>query len=115
MIRSASSALDTIRSMFAGTNINAVSAGKLADATERCWAAIKDLDLKQWGKATTEAFKAQLEMFPAMMTPDVQSAVEQYGGMACGWKLTGCGGGGYLLLISGVSIPNAIKVVPNKS
>ena len=101
--------------VFAGTNINAVSGGKLADATERCWTAIKNLDVEQWGKATTEAFKAQLEMFPAMMTPDVQSAVEQYGGMACGWKLTGCGGGGYLLLISGVSIPNAIKVVPNKS
>ena len=101
--------------VFAGTNINAVSGGKLADATERCWTAIKNLDVEQWGKATTEAFKAQLEMFPAMMTPDVQSAVEQYGGMACGWKLTGCGGGGYLILISGTPIPNAIRVTPCRS
>ena len=98
--------------VFAGTNINAVSAGKLADATERCWTAIKKLDLKQWGEATTECFEAQLEMFPSMMTPDVQAAVEQYRDMACGWKLTGCGGGGYMILISDAPFQKAIKVIP---
>ena len=98
--------------VFADTDINAVSAGKLADATERCWAAIQARDVEQWGKATTNCFEAQLEMFPAMLTSDVQVAIEQYRALACGWKLTGCGGGGYLLLISKVPIPNAIKVVP---
>lgn len=98
--------------VFAGTNINAVSAGKLADATERCWAAIQTHDVKQWGKATTAAFEAQLEMFPAMLTPDVQAAIDRYRTSVCGWKLTGCGGGGYLILISRIPIPRAIKVVP---
>ena len=101
--------------VFAGTNINAIGAGKLANAAERCWTAIRKHDVKQWGKATTDAFEAQLEMFPAMLIPDVQSAVEQYRGMACSWKLTGCGGGGYLILISETPISNAIKVVPCKS
>lgn len=50
-------------------------------------------------------------MFPAMMTQDVRTAIEQYRRTACGWKLTGCGGG-YLILISDSPIPNAIKVVP---
>ena len=106
---------ETDYDVFAGTNINAVSAGKLADATERCWTAIKKLDLEQWGKATTECFEAQLEMFPSMMTPDVQAAVEQYRDMAFGWKLTGCGGGGYMILISGTPIQKAIKVIPCRS
>ena len=98
--------------VFAGTNINAVSAAKLADATELCWVAIRNCDVAQWGKATTDAFEAQLEMFPSMMTPDVRAAVEQYRTLACGWKLTGCGGGGYLILISGTPVPNAVKIVP---
>ena len=98
--------------VFAATNINAVSAGKLADATERCWAAIQARDVEQWGKATTEAFEAQLEMFPAMLTTDVQAAVDRYRTSVCGWKLTGCGGGGYLILISRIPIPSASKVVP---
>ena len=98
--------------VFFRTNINAVSAGKLADATERCWAAIRKRDAEQWGNATTDCFEAQLEMFPAMLTPDVQAAIDQYRTLACGWKLTGCGGGGYLILISKIPIPSAIKVVP---
>lgn len=101
--------------VFAQTNINAVSAGKLADATERCWSAIQARNVDQWGKATTDCFEAQLEMFPAMSNADVQTAIEQYRDLACGRKLTGCGGGGYLLLISNVPIPNAIKVVPRGS
>lgn len=94
------------------TNINFASAKKLADATERCWVAMNARDVKTWGKATAECFEAQLEMYPAMSTPDVQAAVEKYSDQACGWKLTGCGGGGYLILISEISIPNAIKVTP---
>ena len=94
------------------TNINPVSAKKLADATERCWMAIKSHDVINWGKATTECFETQLKMFPAMSTPEVQDAIEKYRNQVYGWKLTGCGGGGYLILISDAPIPNAIKVIP---
>ena len=98
--------------VLGNTNINPASAKKLADATECCWAAMKAHDVQTWGKATAECFEAQLEMYPAMSTPDVQAAIRQYREQACGWKLTGCGGGGYLLLISETPIPNAIKVTP---
>ena len=94
------------------TNINPVSAGKLAEATNRCWEAMKARDVRNWGKATADCFEAQLEMYPAMSTPDVQAAIETYRDHACGWKLTGCGGGGYLILISETPVPNAIKVTP---
>ena len=94
------------------TNINPASAKKLADATERCWAAIKAHDVISWGKATAECFEAQLEMYPAMSTPEVQAAIQDYQLQAYGWKLTGCGGGGYLILISDTPIQNAIKISP---
>lgn len=94
------------------TNINPASAKRLAECTERCWQAMKNRDVGQWGRATLDCFRAQLEMFPAMTTPDVQAAIDKYGGLASGWKLTGCGGGGYLLLISEKNIPNAIRITP---
>lgn len=98
--------------VLGNTNINSASARKLADATERCWTSIKAHDVNNWGKATEECFEAQLEMYPAMSTADVQAAVEYYRKQAFGWKLTGAGGGGYLILISETPIPNAIKVTP---
>ena len=38
--------------------------------------------------------------------------IEKHRNHAYGWKLTGCGGGGYLVLISDTPVANAIKVVP---
>ena len=98
--------------VLGNTNINFSSAKKLAEATERCWAAMKAYDTKNWGKATADCFEVQLEMFPEMSTPEVQAAISTYRDLAYGWKLTGCGGGGYLILVSDVQIPNAIKVIP---
>jgi len=98
--------------VLANTNINYTSAKKLADATEKCWSSMNSGDVKSWGEATAACFEAQLEMYPNMLVPEVQEAVEYYRNKAYGWKLTGCGGGGYLVLISDAPIPNAIKVVP---
>ena len=98
--------------VLGNTHINPMSAKKLADATERCWSAMKVHDVKSWGKATADCFEAQLEMYPEMSTPDVQAAIEKYRDQTYGWKLTGCGGGGYLILISEVPISNSIKVFP---
>lgn len=98
--------------VLAKTDINPASAKKLADATERCWSAMKAHDVTGWGQATADCFEAQLEMYPEMSTPEVQAAIQAYRDHACGWKLTGCGGGGYLILISDTPIQKAIKVTP---
>ena len=98
--------------VLANTNINPVSAGKLAEATAQSWEAIIRQDAKSWGENSVRAFEAQLEMFPNMLTPEMQEAIAQYRNLAYGWKISGCGGGGYLVLISEKPIPNAIKVKP---
>ena len=98
--------------ILGNTNINVVSAKKLADATERAWKAIQDRDVKAWGEATKDCFAAQIEMYPAMITDEMRAAIEEYKDKAYGWKVSGCGGGGYWILISDQKIPNAIKVVP---
>ena len=84
---------------------------KLADATECCWQAMKAGDTRAWGEATRRCFEAQIEMYPAMQTKDMRAAIEEYRNLACGWKVTGCGGG-YWILVSEKPIPNAIKVPP---
>lgn len=99
--------------VLGSSRVNAESARKLSEATEACWKAILSRDVKAWGKATAECFHAQLEMFPAMLTPEITRTIEEYRNKAYGWKVTGCGGGGYLLLISDQEIPHAIKVVPH--
>ena len=93
-------------------NINAKSAAKLAAASERCWQAILDRNVKAWGEAAKECFAAQLEMFPAMLTPEMSAAIEEYKDQVYGWKISGCGGGGYLILVSDKVIESALKVIP---
>ena len=55
-------------------------------------------------------FEAQVAMFPNMMNDRVAALIEEYCDRALGWKLSGAGGGGYLILVSEKPIPGAIRV-----
>lgn len=96
--------------VLGNTRINAADAKRLADSAETCWRALLAHDVEKWGEATRNCFDAQLAMFPNMATREMLDAVETYRKTACGWKVTGCGGGGYLILISAQPIENAIKI-----
>lgn len=96
--------------VLSDTNINQLYAKNLADAANKCWDAIKNKDLNQFGTAFRESFEAQVAMFPHMVNPDITEVIETYKNDALGWKLSGAGGGGYLVLVSEKPVKNAIQI-----
>ncbi len=99
-------------SPLSNTDVTAEKVLELARQTDRIWDAIMKRDVGEWGAATTASFKAQLAMFPNMISDEMLSAIESISGRASGWKISGAGGGGYLIAISEEPLPNAIKVSP---
>ena len=65
---------------------------------------------KHFGNAFRESFEAQIAMFPNMVNPDIMEIIETYKNDALGWKLSGAGGGGYLVLVSEKPVKNAIQI-----
>ncbi len=96
--------------VLADTCVDAVGAKELSLAADACWDAINNKDVQGWGKASVVSFDAQLKMFPNMAPPDVREALEPYRSQVLGWKLSGAGGGGYLVLINDRPVKNAIQI-----
>jgi glycerol-3-phosphate cytidylyltransferase-like family protein len=92
------------------TKIDYSSAKALADAANCCWNAILQKDLNRFGKYFTDSFEAQIAMFPNMVDEFILKAIDKYKDQACGWKLSGAGGGGYIILVSEKQIDGAIKI-----
>jgi galactokinase/mevalonate kinase-like predicted kinase len=72
--------------------------------------AIKNFNLDRFGRSLRDSFEAQVSLFPGMMTRDVRTTISRYAKTACGWKLSGAGGGGYLVLVSRAPIPGTIRL-----
>ena len=47
----------------------------------------------------------------SQLNENVAALIEQYRGEALGWKLSGAGGGGYLILVADHPIKNGIRVL----
>ena len=92
------------------TNIDAAGAERLSRAAIECWNAINAKDVDAWGKATTESFMAQIAMFPNMMAEHVVKAINEYKDNVKGYKITGAGGGGYLVIINDEPVKNALQI-----
>lgn len=97
-------------SVLDNTNINEAGAKALAVAADNCWDAIVNKDINAFGAAFTASFEAQIAMFPNMVYQDIFDLIDTYKSQALGWKLSGAGGGGYLILVSEKPIANAIKI-----
>lgn len=96
--------------VLANTNINKEGAKKLSQAADKCWDAIHSKDIKTFGEAFRESFEAQVQMFPNMVSEDILSILEEYKAQALGWKISGAGGGGYLILVNDKPIENALQI-----
>jgi cytidyltransferase-like protein len=86
----------------------------LADAAEGHWQAILEQDIVRFGHTMRESFEAQVAMFPNMMNERVASLIEENRDCALGWKLSGAGGGGYLILAAEKPISGAIRVIARR-
>jgi cytidyltransferase-like protein len=100
--------------VLADTRIDCAGAKVLADAAEGCWDAILACDIRSFGKYFRESFEAQIAMFPHMMNDAVADLIDRYRQRALGWKLSGAGGGGYLILVSDKPIENAVRIIARR-
>jgi len=95
---------------LARRNITIEGARALADAANACWDAILAHDIRGFGEQMRLAFEAQIAMFPDMVNDAVFEMIRRYESRALGWKLSGAGGGGYLIMVAEQPIPKAIRV-----
>jgi cytidyltransferase-like protein len=96
--------------VLSNTRINPKNAESLALATEGLWEAIMKKDTRKFGEQFRKSFEAQITMFPNMITDEVLATIEEYKNRASGWKLSGAGGGGYLVLVSEKKIPGTFQI-----
>ena len=96
--------------VLADTVITETRARNLALAAEATWDALLAKNLRRFGQAFRESFEAQVAMFPLMVNPDILSIIDHYRHQALGWKISGAGGGGYLVLVAETPIENAIQI-----
>lgn len=92
------------------TNISAENVRSLTDAAEMTWVGLTKKDIKTFTRGFSASFNSQVKMFPKMMNDKIVKAIDYYRDRALSWKLSGAGGGGYLILISEEEIQNAIKI-----
>lgn len=87
------------------------AAEALANASEGCCQSIQNLNVKGFfGHSLRASLEALIAMFPFMMNPSIAELIERYRNRALDWKISGAGGGGYLILISEELIENGIRI-----
>ena len=96
--------------VLANTRINPRNAKALADAADAVWEAVMKKDTLEFGRQFRMSFEAQVAMFPNMLNDEVNKTIEAHKDSALGWKLSGAGGGGYLVLVSEKDIPGTLKI-----
>ena len=92
------------------TVINEKNAEALKKAAENCWEAVVKKDLREFGEHFRGSFQAQIKMFPNMVSQRTISTINKYKNTALGWKLSGAGGGGYLIFVSDTPMRGAMKI-----
>lgn len=93
-----------------GAQITETNVKNLTSAAEKCYQAILKKDLKEFGHFVVKSFEAQTTLFPNTLNEEIKKIIDHYKDKVLGWKLSGAGGGGYLVLISEHPVENAIKI-----
>ena len=96
--------------VLSNTNITQEGAKALADAADECWESILKKDKVAFGKSFLASYNAQIAMFPNMVDENLLSTINELSKGTLGHKLSGAGGGGYLILVSDCPIANSIQI-----
>jgi galactokinase/mevalonate kinase-like predicted kinase len=96
--------------VLADTRITEKGAKRLSMAANECWQAILSKNAQAWGKSFSTGFDAQIAMFPNMVSPEILNVLDEYKPDVFGWKVSGAGGGGYLIFVSENPVANAIQI-----
>ncbi len=96
--------------VFKGMNLTRAKASALATAANHCWEAIQKMDLVEFGRQFRASYEAQVAMFPQMSNPAIRKMIQKHAKDSLGWKLSGAGGGGYLVLVNQRPVEGAIQL-----
>lgn len=96
--------------VFKGMDITRAKARALATAADKCWHAIQKMDLEEFGSQMRASYDAQVALFPQMSNLGIRKMIKTQAKTALGWKLSGAGGGGYLVLVNQQPVPGAIQL-----
>ncbi|WP_221435538.1 adenylyltransferase/cytidyltransferase family protein [Algisphaera agarilytica] len=88
-------------------NPNPADTKRLAEASEGLWSALHRKDASGVGEAMTRSFDAQTAMFPLMRNDAIDAAIAEHEDSALGYKVSGAGGGGYVIFFSEQPIADA--------
>jgi cytidyltransferase-like protein len=100
--------------VLADTVIDRDHAGALAAAAEDHWRAILNRDIVAFGRSMRAGYEAQVAMFPRMSNERIVALIAEYRDRVLGWKLSGAGGGGYLILVSDRPVPDAVRIIARR-
>jgi cytidyltransferase-like protein len=92
------------------TNINMTNVLNLTAASEMAWDGLINKDIESFSKGFMASFNSQVTMFPRMLNEKIARVIDNYRDKALAWKLSGAGGGGYLIFVSDKEIPNSIRI-----
>ena len=96
--------------VLSDTNITTENVKRLTEAADVAWEGLISREIKTFSEGFLDSFHSQVRMFPKMMNPGIRKIIDQHKDQALAWKLSGAGGGGYLIFISEKVIPNAFKI-----
>ncbi len=97
------------------TNITMEGARELSLASNRCWESILHMNLEDFGISVTQSYQAQIRMFPRMVNKEIMETINAYRDRVKGWKLSGAGGGGYLIFVVSEPLEKAINITIKRS
>ena len=96
--------------LYSNINIDLENIQNLSWHSDAVWQAIKEKNTEVFANSFLEAFKSQIKIFPKMIDDRIWNIIEKYVTTVAGYKLSGAGGGGYLILVSETPVADAFKI-----